>query len=214
MVKKLIMIILMLIPLAGCYDNQQMGDIVIVSGVGIDADGDKFLVSAELVKMSPGEEGESGMKAVVISSEGDTVTEALDDITRKTSGNLHFNHCRVVLIGESAARSGIDFAIDLILQDFDFHTSSGIVIARGAPASEILSGKPENQSTMAYEISKMLSVNQTDMQMRMKTPVIDFNNCAHGSDKHAVFPAVSKNGEGVKLNGAAFFTGTRLEYFR
>ena len=80
--KKIILSLLMLVCLSGCWNYNELNDYSIVSGVAIDKDGDEYETSV-LISNSPKNSSDSTSnesQVVVYSGKGDSIFSALKQI--------------------------------------------------------------------------------------------------------------------------------------
>lgn len=144
MIRKLLLIcliVLMLLPIIGCWSRKELNDLAIVVGMGIDKKGDNFNVSIQI--LNP--EQLIGSKAlgdrapvIVIESTAISVSEAMRNIITKLARIPYLSHLRLLVISEKLAREGIGDALDFISREHEFRSDFAIVIAKGGKARDIL----------------------------------------------------------------------------
>ena len=74
--KKILILIIMTFLLGGCYDYNELNNIAIVSGVGIDYKDDKYSVTFEIISTKKSGDSSGSTSSYTVSSEADTITEA------------------------------------------------------------------------------------------------------------------------------------------
>ncbi|GAA3407453.1 Ger(x)C family spore germination protein [Paenibacillus hodogayensis] len=135
-------LLLALAPLTGCWSRHELNELSIVVGLGIDKDGDKYKITAQIV--NPGQvvvkkQAGSNVSPVITYEEtGVTVPEALRRMTVKLPRRLYFAHMRMVVIGEDVARTGIGRPLDFISRDMEMRNDFYLVVAKKASASDVL----------------------------------------------------------------------------
>ena len=76
--KKLLILLLIPILLGGCYDYNELGDLAIVAGIGIDYQDDEFEVTFEILSTKKeGEQGSASSSTYNVSAKGNTVAEKI-----------------------------------------------------------------------------------------------------------------------------------------
>lgn len=142
-----LILIFSLICLSGCWDNVELKELSIVSGIGIDKGGDsdenRYSTTVQIVNPSQvagGQQGGKVQSAPVTSftATGSTLKEALRKISHKVPSQLFFPHVQVMIIGEELAKEGILELFDLIERDPSFRVLFPIVIVRGHTAEDAL----------------------------------------------------------------------------
>lgn len=141
MKKLIILLLLMNLVLAGCWDSIELNDIAVVTGMAIDpGDEKKFRLTLEYVnpaQFSP-QSPEQGAPVSVISWEGDTLYEIAQMMNVGTSRKLIFSHTRVLLINEEVARAGFIRFLDAVDRSAQFRNDFNILITRGHKAEEFI----------------------------------------------------------------------------
>lgn len=137
----------LIVELTGCWNSRELTDMSIVVGMGVDTvpDSDDYSVSFQIVNASAmsatvGSVGGTGaLPIVTYSSQGDTIFSALRKASRNAPRRLFFGHVQLVVIGEDAARRGIDDLLDFFERSHEVRLSSAVLIARESTAENIIS---------------------------------------------------------------------------
>ena len=95
--KKLIILLLSLFLLTGCYDNIELNNLAIITSVGISYQDDEYIVTYEILNDTNTEEVIS-MKSFTESGRGKTITEAFVDTNYKVGKKPYFAHLKIVFI--------------------------------------------------------------------------------------------------------------------
>ena len=138
--KKIIISILIILALSGCWDYKELNNYSIVTGVAIDKSDDKYEVSV-LISNSPknGSDAESSKaKIVVYSGTGDTIFAAFKDIGLISPKELYLGHFSVLIISEDIAREGIKPVIDIFLRESTSKKNFYVTITRDCKAKDTL----------------------------------------------------------------------------
>ena len=138
--KKIIISILIILALSGCWNYKELNNYSIVTGVAIDKSDDKYEVSV-LISNSPknGSDAESSeAKIVVYSGTGDTIFAAFKDIGLISPKELYLGHFSVLIISEDIAREGIKPVIDIFLRESTSKKNFYVTITRNCKAKDTL----------------------------------------------------------------------------
>jgi len=126
----------------GCWNRRELNTLAIQLGTGIDKVGDKYRVSVQVV--DPGEvaaaKGGTSSRAPVVmyKATGTTLFEAFRRMTLNSPRKIYSAHIRVLVIGESLAREGIDKVLDFLSRDAEMRTDFDIFVAKGTRAEDVL----------------------------------------------------------------------------
>lgn len=138
----MLMLMLTLTAVTGCWSRTELNDIAITVALGIDKIGDRYSISAQIVNPSEvtAKKGGGGKGAPVVThfETGETVFEAFRRMTTKTPRKLYFSHLRMLVVSETLAREGIGKALDILSRDHEFRSDFFIVVAKGVPAEKVL----------------------------------------------------------------------------
>lgn len=156
--------ICVLFLITGCGNYKELNKISYVLGLGIDWTKDsKYKITLQII--SPNElasqEGGGGKATPVIlySSTGDTISEAARDASKKITKSKDFTHVTLMVIGEEAAKHGIDEMVDAILREPRISNTMSILVAKNTTAENILDTMtPLDQVSSMEMVSKIENI--------------------------------------------------------
>ena len=106
--KSIILSIILIIAvlLSSCTSSQEIEDVGIVLATGIDMEGDKYLLTHEVIvpKSSVSDKIGQGPNVQYVQSKGDTIIDALRNASLVFDKKLFLAHNRVIILGGSAKR--------------------------------------------------------------------------------------------------------------
>jgi len=213
----IILAVLLIIPLSGCADYKNIGDMDIVTGVAVDKKDGKYLLRCEIIKHAGGSK-EGGVKPLVVETCGYTLSDAIDRTMEKVGGQVYFEQCKVLIIGEQTAGDGeLRTFAECLLGSREFHVSGTVLIRKGGPAGEVFDQKPRNDTLVSIEIARVME-NQKSLTYRAAdTNIADINNALDAQHGAVMLPVISIDEEdGEKQNrvgGAALLDRKRLAGF-
>jgi len=199
--KKMVIILcfLMLFALSGCLGARQINDLEIVIGMGVDKDEDtgSILLTAQVVKEATAEKpsgsaggGGGGDKAFWnVSSRGESIFDAIRQITHKTGNRLFISHNQAVIFGNVIAQEGLQEYIDFFLRAHEIRPTALILVAEDR-ASDVLDAKPETEKFPAMNIAKLVDTygfTSHFYEVNMK----DFASCFMSPTTSPLVPLVS-----------------------
>ncbi|MDK2801874.1 MAG: Ger(x)C family spore germination protein [Oscillospiraceae bacterium] len=241
MIKKILLILgtlLMLSSLTGCLKTINLSDRAIVQAIGIDYDEDKYKLSIQI--FSP--EGSGGQTAIdtskqnskVITTEGKTIGEAMSKADLKQGKKIFYGHNRLIILGESSAKKGLENVISFFNTDAQSKSDVGMLVVKG-DANEILNAKITQGILPAETIEKIVrnaedtgqsfQVRFYDVAKNYKSttnsvsiPVIKLEDAEDNSgEKKEEESASSEKSEGdskvISMDGISVFLDGRLKTY-
>ena len=134
----LILIILLAIFFSSCREYEELEGIGIVIATALDFEDDKVVATVEVtIPINRAEESRDS-NSIILQEAGDTVVEAMRNITLNFDRKLYFSHNTVIIIGEDFARKGIVNYLDLFVRHNQTRETAFLVVAKGSKAYEII----------------------------------------------------------------------------
>jgi spore germination protein KC len=178
----MIIILLLLLPvLSGCWNQKELTDLAFVMAMGVDKGKEKkFDVSFQLVNPSNVSAGQTGggngLPIAVYRSSGDTITEAARNATKKVSRRLYYAHTNVVVISEEVAKESLLYVLDALDRDPEFRTTTELVIAKGSKAEDIVTTLTILDRLPVTKITKQIKFSESMLGENMSLNIDDFLN--------------------------------------
>lgn len=213
--------------LTGCWDRRELNTIGIVVAVGLDKDSEteKIIVTSQIIR--PGalkKEGDTEESHVeIITTKGDTVFEAIRNITMRFDRKAYFSHTKVIVISEQLAKDGIVPILDIFERAHELRRLVWLIIAKDTKAREILGVKYGIESIPATYLESVIKMSK-ETSKASASNLLEYLKKVSGSGINPVvgvmeivedpnLPAEEKKGKttkGVKLSGAAVFKKDKL----
>lgn len=139
----LIILILFTINLTGCWDYVELNQREVITAIGIDKGEEPGTVVVTMQSIiphrisTPLKPSTSESATHVVSITGTSFSDALVRYKQITSKNPYFQHSRVYIIGEDAARDGVASFINPIFRSIEYRTRGWLLVTKGK-ASDIL----------------------------------------------------------------------------
>ncbi|WP_413300501.1 Ger(x)C family spore germination protein [Bacillus sp. 1P10SD] len=214
-----ILILLLLLPvLSGCWNQKELTDLAFVMAMGIDKGKDKkFHVSFQLVNpgnVSSGQTGGgNGLPIAVYRSSGDTITEAARNATKKVSRRLYYAHTNVVVISEEVAKESLLYVLDALDRDPEFRTTTELVIAKGSSAEEIVTTLTILDRLPVTKITKQIKFSESMLGENMSINIDDFLNGLLSKGKQPIANGYRLVGDKPKAKKAENLQKTTTDAF-
>ena len=209
---------LILLLLSGCLGGREINDLEIVVGLGVDKDKNpgSILLTAQVVK--PEEIGKSsntsGDKKAFwnVNSVGESIFEAVREMTHKTGNRLFVSHSQAVIFGHDISSEGLQKYIDFFLRAHEMRPTTLIIIAEGT-ASDILDVKPETENMPAVKIAELVKSYGFTSQY-FKVNMNDFAKRLLSTTTAPIAPIAritnDKDNKVIQVSGMAVFKDTKM----
>ena len=170
-----IFVLFILLLSSGCYNYKEINDMAIVSSIGIDKDNknDKYIVSAQIMNSKESEDSEDS-QITVYTKEGDTVHEALRNITLKSPRKLYGNHLSKIVLSEEVAKEGIDNILDIFNRITEVRNEFIITIVKEDKASDVLKVLTTTESIPAEYVKLSLKIADKTSGLTYATKLDEF----------------------------------------
>lgn len=209
--------------LGGCWSKVEINERTFVTGLYIDRTEDgqvEVTISAPLPNRLVSQVGEGGgshgKPYAILSKIGKTIPDALESIQIDLSRKLSWGHTRVVTVGQSYARAGIEELLDWINHEPLFHLSCFILVAAGQ-AKEITQLAPvfeESPSEVLREFSNQKNLISTQIQDMMTSNALDLGATTPFLETHTINMVSENNQPSVwagQVGGAVFLDGHMVD---
>lgn len=201
------LVFISLLFLSGCWDRQELGEVALVMGLGVDLGKGKnrYTLSFQVVNPAQVAGGQTtggnqtGSSVTTYSESGETLYETIREVSQKLSRRLVFSHTEVLIIGEQLAKKkGIQQIFDFTERYYKFRKTTKVLLARNNTARDVLSVSLPLEDIPAIRIGNSL----------MKTSQIWGENPVRTI--HDVIQMLSSKGKQLTLSGIAV-TGNENE---
>ncbi|VEF46145.1 spore germination protein KC [Bacillus freudenreichii] len=182
-----------LLLLTGCWNSQELDNVALVHGVGLDKSDDRLNVSVEIIKPTNQQGGQGNGQGngqhIVLEKKADTLLEGARGLIRYAKRRLEFGHARVWLIGEKLAHEDFVHVLDVIRRDQMLRLNSYLFITNENP-SDILNTSTLYENLTAIEIASALEQTQFASDYAPIT-LREFYKLLEGSISNAYVPMIS-----------------------
>lgn len=140
--KKIILSLVILITLNGCWNYNELNDFSIATGMAIDFTEDgNYLVSFLISNAKKMESNSTNAQyqAVLYSGKGETIYEAIKDIGLISPKQLYIGHLNSIVVSEEVAKNGLYDSLEFLLEDSQSKKNFYVVLAKDSSAKDILS---------------------------------------------------------------------------
>lgn len=136
-----ILILLLALPMNGCWNRRELNTLGIIGMVGVDADNNGVRSTFEIIKpeksnKTGGDTPETPVKYV--QATGRTVMDTFRGAPLRFDRKLFVSHAKIFLFSEELARDGLAKNLDMLLRDHEMRLSMHLAIVKDASASDVM----------------------------------------------------------------------------
>lgn len=192
---KRVAIILLLCPplLTGCWNKEELSDLAIVIGMGIDREPetDEYRVSFQVFNPSSlstasGQSAGGPFPIAFYSVSNSTLFGAFRLATQKVPRRLFFSHTQILVIGESLAKSGMKDLLDFYERSHELRLNTQVLISRGTNAESVLQMVMPLETIPAVGMKKRLDTTSRAWSHTVNSSVMDVVQGLRGEGEPAV----------------------------
>lgn len=176
--KRLILLLLALVA-AGCTRGYELSERAFVLGVAIDLSADRsILLTTQVYNPNQGKEDNPAKgSSLNVSTKGESVFEAIRDITLQLGRKGQWSHIQMILIGEEVAKSPrFQEVLDFFYRDDEPRLINHITITEGR-AEDYLQGKSQIENSIGRT---MLDIQHSATKYTSKIPEITLRELVLG----------------------------------
>lgn len=155
--KKIIILLISIFLLTGCYDNMELDDLSFVGGMGIDYIDDKYLLTYEIFNNNKAEDTQN-LLSYTISGEGKTLSEAFVDANYKAGKKPYFAHLKVLILSESIINGNLQNITDYLFRDKEIRDEFQLLVAKDISPKEILENVSDRHPVVSNLINDLLEL--------------------------------------------------------
>lgn len=191
--------------LGGCWDRTELNEMSITSATAIDRDKDNnWVISYQVIIPSSisgtgglgGGGGASSLAPVVVHSvTSNTIREAAALSHLETPRRLYIGHNSVLVIGEKAAREGINPIIDIYLRNHETRETVSVVVTPGS-ARTILEQLMSIERIPGQGMQKLLEQEQKNLSYLPNVRLYELAMNVLGESKTGILPEIIISGTG------------------
>lgn len=127
----------------GLPRGREMGDMALLRTLGVDLEGEDYVVTASTGRRARGLQGEETLEPMVLSARGATLSGALAAMESLSEQELFFGYVDQLLLGESLAEGGALPVLERFVRDGELGLGAQLWLVRGPAGAAVSSGGQE-----------------------------------------------------------------------
>ena len=213
-----IVITILVLPLSGCYDSNEIENLAYAIAVGIDKGQQKeFKLTFQIVvptKISGG--GEESL--TLTSIETDNILSGLKNASESISRQINLSHAKLIVFSEDIARDGLSNIINGLVNTMEIRPTANIIVSTGSAYSYL----GATNTKLSVSPSKYYELLFKSYEREFYIPSTQLNDFVYklknnGTQPIAVFCETSnvespdtKQRANSSIKGLAIFKGDKL----
>lgn len=210
---------------AGCWDVEELDEISLVTGIGVDAliYGDKYAVTVQTALTgsgtSGGQQGQGQGQGAgqqksyrLIKESGSSFLNAVSKLNNMNTRRLYYHHNPVIVFGKDLAQKGVKDIMDLMMRAKETRADVWVIVAEGT-ADKLLSVEVEGEQIPGIAMEKLVR-QFAKISAELRTTLVAFINqlLSESSAPIATLMDVEeKDGkQNLVVSGIAMFKGDSM----
>ena len=157
-IKKILIILLLSLFITGCYDYNEVNNLNIVTGIGIDYQDNEYIITLEILN-NAGDKNAVKLDSILVNGHGNTISTALENATNELSKTPNYTHLNVLVLSENALKDNWFSIMDFFLRSTEFRENFYVVTTNNNKPEDILNTKTV-QNKVASSLIRTLFDNQ------------------------------------------------------
>ncbi|REK76846.1 Ger(x)C family spore germination protein [Paenibacillus paeoniae] len=136
----IVVCVLSLSLMTGCWNRRELDELGILSGVAIDRAGKDYQVAAQVIIPDQVNSRTGGGKAPVTlyKAKGATLFEAFRNLTTTSPRKIYTAHIQTLVLSEEVAHEGVAKVLDLLVRNQETRMNYVVMVAKQVPAEQIM----------------------------------------------------------------------------
>lgn len=207
--KKILVLLLIPFILSGCYDYNQLDDLAIISGIGIDYKDEEFLVTFEVISTKKEGETSGSNNTYYVTSTGTTLAYAFTNAANKMDKVPYFEHVEIVAFSKDVATNNLEDCVDYLVRSERLRNEFYTVIAKDS-AKKLISASEKNHPIVSDYLIKLLENNEETYNSAYYEPFTKTLNNILTDGKDALMPVFDVDDKNIELVGLGAFKNYNL----
>ena len=131
--KKIIILIIFIFILSGCYDYVELTSLSIITTITIDKKDDNFITNIEVLN----NQKEDVNKSIIISGKGKTISSALNNTFKSTPKEPYLAHLKIIVISESVIKDDLKEVMEYFLRSPNVRNEFYLVLYKDGLAKDV-----------------------------------------------------------------------------
>ncbi len=204
---KLIILLFIIFFLTGCYDNIELNNLAIISGIGIDYQNDNYILTYEILNDIKTADNAT-MKSYTTTGEGKTLPEAFTNTNYKVGKKPYFAHLKIVLFSENIVNNHLDKISDYLIRNTGIRDEFvPLALKSGITPESILKNNSDNIPVVSDFIINLIDNEKYNNNLAVTDLYQKFLVKLVSNQKDAIISTLTFNDDEITLSNFYTFKG-------
>lgn len=186
---------------SGC-GYRELHERILIQGVGVDKTKDGYEVTVRAAS------SDEETKDLLYTCQGNTVLDALSNLSLTTGKEPFYSHNYLVVFGKSCGKEGLDQSMDFFIRYYNTRPAVQLYMAEDS-AGEVLSVKQDNKLVPIQELQN-LGQSGSYNGKAISMDFLEFVNSGQRPGSSPVAPVIGVRENRVEILGTAYFQDYKL----
>lgn len=138
--KKLLLILITLTFLTGCYNYRELNDLAIVTAISISKEKDNYNIAVQIVNPKKDQDTSSSNEPdfIVYKSKGETLQAAFESLVKESPKRMYKTQMQILIIDEKMAKNNIKEVFKYLARDPEIRNEFNVLIGKSDNILETL----------------------------------------------------------------------------
>ncbi len=209
--KKILLLVIIPFCLSGCYDYNQLNDLAIISGIGIDYENEEFKVTFEIISTKKEGETSGSNNTYYITSTGKNMVYAFTKASNQLDKVPYFEHVEIVVFSKEVALEHMEDCIDYLIRCERLRNEFYTAIAEDS-AEDLISASSKDHPIVSSYLVQLLEFNQETYNSGYYIQFTKTVNRMLSRGEDAIIPVFKVEDDLISLSGLGVFKDFHLVY--
>ncbi|MBR3161515.1 MAG: Ger(x)C family spore germination protein [Bacilli bacterium] len=203
--KKIMILICLLFILNGCYDNQELNNLAIITAMNISKNNDKYNITIQVInpKNRQDETSSNDAKYLTYEATGEKISTTINKINKKTPKKLYESQMQILLIDKLIAKENIKEIIDYFIRNNDTRSEFYVLINKNNTLNPL---KITSSNNIVKTLKKNHKYISTVTPITLNDLITDYQN----KNKEITLPTIDINKKDIIISNIAIFKKNKL----
>ncbi len=208
--KKLLFILILPFILGGCYDYNELNDLALISGIGIDYEDDMYNVTFEILSTKKSGEQSGATSTYTVNAKGKTVTEAFMNNGNNMDKVPYYDHVEIVIISDEVAKKHLEDVAEYIIRSSKFRNEVYLAIAKDKKAEDVIKTNSKEKPVASTFMVDLLEHSDNSSSAGYYIPFTKFLDKVLTKGEDGLAPVFTTKDKEIVLEGLAVFKDFHL----
>lgn len=165
----LCLLILIAVINGGCWDKKEFNKISFATAMAVDRIDETYQLTIKV--MMPKNASDGDYPVWVVSGNGKSIQDAMDDISKRSPRNIYWSHMDVIILGENVLDNNMYQTLDFFIRGNEFRRRNYFMTTEGK-ASDLLDISPKLAKINTFYFKSLIE-DQNDMIARSAVTLND-----------------------------------------